>query len=480
MTTLQLWSSIIAVTTLLIFIVAGRRASGAAVAGDDYLTGGRSYGILGITLSAFATSNTAFMYLGAVGAGYSQGLAVIWLILGYLLGELLFFQFFPATINRISHERNPLTIPEYIVSGLIRSEQRLPRRIAGMAVAIFMAVYLIAQFLGVGKTLAVTFELPQSWAVLCSGVLIVALAFAYCVRGGLGASIAANAWQGALMYLCCVFVVLWLLDKQGGFAAALQALRTSRPDLLNPLSGSVWHAALLVLIGGFVASFGSALGLPTLLTRIAVAKDAATAVAMKWGYLALTYSFWLLMSAVGLLLVPLLQSTGDPETVLLEFAKQGSPVVYGIILSGILAATLSTTDSAMLVGAAALSEDIRDASTVSENKRARLRRWAVLLFGATAVVITIVLVPLTNFNVFSLVLFALAGLAGAVGPAFLVTTLGWRSNQRALVGAVLSGLVVALGWAALGWSAQVSEALPAFVVSLLVHWFLSGRTRHGR
>jgi sodium/proline symporter len=179
-------------------------------------------------------------------------------------------------------------------------------------------------------------------------------------------------------------------------------------------------------------------------------------------------------------LVPLLQSTGDPETVLLEFAKQGSPVVYGIILSGILAATLSTTDSAMLVGAAALSEDIRDASTVSENKRARLRRWAVLLFGATAVVITIVLVPLTNFNVFSLVLFALAGLAGAVGPAFLVTTLGWRSNQRALVGAVLSGLVVALGWAALGWSAQVSEALPAFVVSLLVHWFLSGRTRHGR
>ena len=84
---------------IVIGVVASRRGTGTE---SDYILGSRSFGRIFIGLSAGSASASGFLMVGASGSGYAIGLSALVIPIGYFLGDLVFWLFFPARLNRVS------------------------------------------------------------------------------------------------------------------------------------------------------------------------------------------------------------------------------------------------------------------------------------------------------------------------------------------------------------------------------------------
>jgi len=139
------------------------------------------------------------------------------------------------------------------------------------------------------------------------------------------------------------------------------------------------------------------------------------------------------------------------------------PVLVGLILAGIFAATMSTADSLVLSCSAALTHDLLPGKT---DNTALLKLSTVLItFLALALALT------NNQSVFSMVIMAWSGLASAFAPLLIVLCLGGKPTQATSIIAVVVGFGVALGWRLLGFHGVVYEGLPGILAGLMVIFY---------
>lgn len=461
------------------FMLIGLRAGrGMDTASDRFLTGGRNFRTPVIVLSAFATGNTGFMFVGAVGAGYVHGIAGLWLVLAWFTGEWVFWNLFPQRIVARSHRLECVSIPHYIATGASERGSRAVRRVAGAVVALTMVPYLVAQNVAAGKAVSLVLgSTPQQGVLLGAGVCT-AIALLYCLRGGLRSSMMVNAAQGAFILAVAALIASILLVDLGGPAAAVRQITAVKPDAFDPFAV---HGGLLVAVfflGAAVASFGAMLGLPTVLMRLSVAADDRELMRAKWWTLGANYGFWGAMTLLGLLLVAAVPDIADPEQSLFAYARGESPVLLGLVLCGVAALILSTVDGSILVGGSALSDDLLDAQAKSARLRERARHAGLVVFSVTCLALAVLL---ATSSVFEIILFGQGALAGGLGPVFMIVTLGWRTSARALIATIATGIVAAIAWAAAGMAQYASEALPGFASGLVMHWLVMHRLeREGR
>lgn len=441
---------------------------------DEFLTGGGNFKALPVGLSIFATGNTGFMFSGAVGAGYLQGISALWLVLGWYVGEIIFWQYFPKRINRAAHERRSVSIPDYISASVPEAGRRMVQIVCGAVIVFAIAPYIVGQSIAAGKAISATTDIGSQTAVLIGGGTAMAVAVFYCIRGGLRSSITANAIQGAAVVVMAVILLFVILSYLGGPQAAIAKIITERPDAFDPFAINPALIVLATFVGGAVAAFGAMMGLPTGLMRMAVAKNERELRKAKWWYLNVCYGFWGLMCIFGLLLIAAVPDISDPEQSLFIFAREQSPILLGIVLAGIGSLILSTIDGSLMVGGSALSDDIADARHAAAGRRGVYRLVALIGFAAAVLVIAI---QLSTSSVFTVVLFGISAMAGGIGPAFVISTLKLRTDTIPLCATVLTGALVAIVWAAAGLADYASEALPAFVISFAVHWLLMKQTR---
>ena len=142
----------------------------------------------------------------------------------------------------------------------------------------------------------------------------------------------------------------------------------------------------------------------------------------------------------------------------------------GIVVSGIFAASMSSSSSYMIIGASAMAENIfhgllhRKASERQVMMVARITLLVMFIFG-------IVVAFDQNSSIFQVVSYAWAGLGASFGPLIL-TSLYWRrTNKYGAIAGMLSGTATVLIWhnfvKPLGGLFAIYELLPAFIVSLL-------------
>jgi Na+/proline symporter len=182
--------------------------------------------------------------------------------------------------------------------------------------------------------------------------------------------------------------------------------------------------------------------------------------ARAWYYLWFT-AFYFLATGVGLLSRIQL---GDPASFDAELALPTMalellpPVLVGLILAGVFAATMSTADSLILSCSASLTHDLLPH-----------RIEQPLLLKAGTIVIALAALGLAlanNQSVFNLVILAWSGLASAFAPLLIVLCLGRKpGNATSLIG-LFSGLATALVWRWLGWEQYIYEGLPGILVGL--------------
>jgi Na+/proline symporter len=136
------------------------------------------------------------------------------------------------------------------------------------------------------------------------------------------------------------------------------------------------------------------------------------------------------------------------------------PVLVGLILAGIFAATMSTADSLLLSCSAAITHDILPYQIE--------KTWVLKLSTVLITALALVLALSNKQTVFSMVIMAWSGLASAFAPLLLALCLGSRPSQSLSIFAMLTGFSVALVWRLLGWQEMVYEGLPGILVGLLI------------
>lgn len=427
---------------------------------QDYYLASKSISPALAGLSAVATNNSGFMFIGVIGYTYVTGLASIWLMLGWIAGDYLSSTFVHGRLRDATQDTGEVSFAGVLGRWSGENGNKLQAVIAAISL-IFMLAYASAQLVAGGKALHVLFEWP-SWAGAVIGAVLVML---YCFAGGIRASIWTDAVQSFVMIVAMGILLVVAISHLGGISLAI--------DKLNYIEGFMdWFPkdlALPGLLGGllFAISWGfaglSVIGQPHIMVRFMALNEASQMnKARAWYYLWFA-TFYAMATFVGLLSRLYIADTGafDAELALPTMALQLlPPALVGLILAGIFAATISTADSLILSCSSALTHDLLPH---------RVENTRLIKAGTVVITLTALVWALVNKqSVFSLVVMAWSGLASAFAPLLIVLALGAKPDTRASIFAILAGLSVALYWRYIGWHHAVYEGMPGILTGLLI------------
>ena len=147
-------------------------------------------------------------------------------------------------------------------------------------------------------------------------------------------------------------------------------------------------------------------------------------------------------------------------------------LIAGVVLSGILACTMSTSDSQLLAASSSVSNDI-----LIRTLHLNVDKKAALIISRVSLVIIAVIGIFLAWNpdssVFQIVSFAWAGFGASFGPIVLLALFWRRSNRQGAIAGMVTGGVMIFFWKFLvrpiGGIWNIYELLPAFIVALIVN-----------
>ncbi|TLS78338.1 sodium/proline symporter [Mariprofundus erugo] len=423
----------------------------------DYLVAGRSVPAWLAGLSAVATNNSGYMFIGMIGMTYSTGLSSVWLMIGWIAGDLMASLTIMKPLRQVSEMRNVHSfgglLADWHGHGFIHL-----RRITGVLTILFLGAYAAAQLTAGSKALSVLFDWPLSTGALIGGGLVLL----YSYSGGIRASIWTDAAQSFVMLGSMLILMMAAVQTAGTDASIPDALASVSPTYMQWFPGQGWSGALLFVGGWIAAGFGVA-GQPHIVIRYMALDRVENLGRFRIYYYTWFTLFYAATIAVGLMARLLLPDAGsfDAELALPLLSQQLLPApLVGLMLAGLFAATMSTADSLILSCAASFTRDLLPAHKPG---------YAATKLATVAVVIVALLLSLSgNQSVFALVLIAWGLLAAAFAPLLLVLALGWQPSEPVALLAMGCGVVTLLLWRWSGLGSVVYELLPALLVAFSV------------
>ena len=427
---------------------------------QDYYLASHSIPPWLVGLSAVATNNSGYMFIGVIGYTYVTGLASIWLMVGWITGDFLASMFIHRRLRQAAVDTNEASYAGVLGHwGGVRFKAF--QRLAAIISLMFLLSYAAAQLVAGGKALQVLFGWPN-WGGAVLGALLVMV---YCYAGGIRASIWTDAAQSFVMMLAMGLMLYAAVASIGGIEAALQRMG-SVPGYLDwyprdlPFPG-VGGGALFALSWMFAGL--SVIGQPHIMVRFMALKQGRSMVSARAWYYGWYVIFYLMATAVGMLSrIYLPDAAGfDAELALPTMAQHLlPPVLVGLILAGMFAATMSTADSLVLSCSASITHDLLPH---------RVEKPTLLKLATLGITMAALLWALYNRQtVFSLVIMAWSTLASAFAPILIVLALGGRPSQRVYITMLLVGAGTALAWRWAGLQDAVYEGMPGILAGLLV------------
>ncbi len=461
---------IVAISFVLIlaFFMAVGLASGRKATGErkDYYLASSSVRPWLAGLSAVATNNSGYMFIGVIGYTYQTGLASIWLMLGWILGDFVGSTFIHRRLRQVTAETGEASFAG-VIARWHGETFGTWRRIAAVIMVVFLIAYAGAQVSAGGKALEGVLGIdPRAGAISVAVMVLI-----YSIVGGIRASIWTDGAQAIVMMAAMTLLLVTGFMGLGGISGTVEAWR-GVPGFLDLFPDDLLVPGLagigLFILGWLFAGF-SVVGQPHVMVRFMSLNDdrnMGRARAWYYGYFTIFYA---LATGVGMLsriYLPDLASL-DPELALPRMAVELlPPVLVGLILAGIFAATMSTADSLVLSCSAAFTHDLVP----------QRLETSFLLKAATAVSIFIALLLALSESrsVFSLVILAWSTLAAAFAPLLALYALRRRVTEHVAIAMMVVGVSTALFWRfGLGWHDQIYEGLPGIAIPLLFGWLVS-------
>ncbi|MCF0146132.1 MAG: sodium/proline symporter [Eubacterium sp.] len=460
--------------------------------GDFYL-GGRKLGPFVTAMSAEASDMSSYLLMGLPGLAYLTGLAdVTWTAIGLAVGTFLNWLLVAKRLRRYSDRIGAITIPQFF-SERYRDKKNILMLIAAFVIIIFFIPYTGSGFAACGKMFSSLFGIDYHVAMLVSAAVIIV----YTMLGGFLAASMTDLIQSIIMTVALIIILGFGISAAGGMDNVIENAK-ALPGYLNmfqthdPVSGTASPYGFITIISTLAWGLGY-FGMPHILLRfmaieneekLTLSRRVATIwVVVSMGIAIMIGIVGLSMSANGS--IGILEGSAS-ETIIVEISsllsKNGwlAAIIAGIVLSGILAATMSTADSQLLAASSSVSENIFHdvlGIQIDEKKRMLLARISLLIIA----VIGVGIAWNPDSSVFQIVSFAWAGFGAAFGPVMLLALFWRRSNKYGAIAGMIAGGVMIFVWKyavrPLGGVWNIYELLPAFIIAIVVNVIVSLATK---
>ena len=478
---------------LLIGVIFNRQ--GAADTSDGFYIGGRGLGPLVTAMSAEASDMSSYLLMGLPGLAYIAGIAEVgWTAIGLAIGTYLNFLFVARLLRRYSERLGAFTIPDFYSRRYGDNENTLSL-IAALIIIIFFVPYTASGFKAVGTLFNSLFGIEYHLAMIIGAVIIVA----YTTMGGFLAVSTTDLVQSIFMTIALVIIVFFGIDKAGGIGAVIDNAK-ALPGYLNIFQGydvttnSASSYGLLSICSTLAWGLGY-FGMPHILLRFMAIRNEkelvlSRRIAAVWVVLSMGIAVFIGIIGYSVSLtgaIPMLNgSSAESETIVIQMANLMSQHSFifalagGIILAGILAATMSTADSQLLAAASSVSEDLMQSfGRIKLSQQGKMIAARATVIGIACIAIILAWNP--NSSVFRVVSFAWAGFGATFGPTMLLALFWRRSNRNGALAGLLAGGIMIFVWkfgiARLGGVFSIYELLPAFLIALAADVIVSLATK---
>ena len=449
---------------------------------SDFYLGGRTLGPYVTAMSAEASDMSSYLLMGLPGLAYLSGLADVgWTIIGLAAGTYLNWLFTAKRLRRYTHVTGSFTLPQFF-SKRFRDERSVLSAIAAVIIIIFFIPYTASGFAACGKLFSSLFGINYMGAMIVSAIVIVG----YTAAGGFLAASMTDFVQGIIMTIALLFVLIFATVSAGGIDAVMQNAK-ELPGYLNMTAtyvektGEAAPYNLLKIITTVSWGLGY-FGMPHILLRFMAIDNEknlkiSRRVASIWVVVAMAIAVAIGVTGRGLSNAGLVDqlSGNSTETIIVRIADLLShygilpALMAGLVLSGILASTMSTADSQLLAASSSVSENIlREALRlkISEKKSMLAARITVVAIAVLGVIIA----RNPDSSVFGIVSFAWAGFGASFGPLVICSLFWKRTTFPGAVSGMIAGGVMVFVWKylikPLGGVFGVYELLPAFIVGI--------------
>ena len=466
---------------------------GATTTSDGFYIGGRSLGPIVTAMSAEASDMSSYLLMGLPGLAYIAGLAeVTWTAVGLSIGTYLNFLLVAKLLRRYSEKIGAFTIPDFYARRY-RDDKHILSCIAAIIILVFFIPYTASGFKAVGTMFNSLFGFDYHVAMIVGALIIIA----YTTLGGFLAVSTTDLVQSIFMSIALVIIVFFGIDKAGGLGVVIDNAK-ALPGYLNLTQG---YDASTGTAGSFgIFSIVSTLawglgyfGMPHILLRFMGIRNEdeltlSRRIAFVWVVISMAVAFFIVVIGYSVSLagdIPMLTTSSESETVIIQLANLMSQngfifaLFAGIILSGILAATMSTADSQLLAAASSVSQDlVQEFMGIKLSTRQQMKAARLTVIAIAAIAVILAWNP--NSSVFRVVSFAWAGFGAAFGPQMLLALFWRRSNKQGAIAGMIAGAAMVFIWkfgiAPLGGWLAIYELLPAFLISLAANVIVSNMT----
>ena len=470
----------------LVFFFKSKNQSGE----KDYFLGGRSMGPWVTAMSAQASDMSGWLLMGFPGSILAFGMGKVWIGIGLALGTALNWIIVAKRLRRFSKAADDsITLPQYLTNRFASSSPVL-KVVCAIIFLVAFTVYVASAF-NAGTTVFCAvlpwFADHKQLAML----IFAAIILVYTFMGGYKAVCWTDFFQGLLMLVALLAVPIIMFafgnfDNQytSAFADGVTAFNS------NPFTAS-WQD----IASGLGWGLGY-FGMPHILVRFMAIKKSSmvkksSTVAIIWviltlgaaiviAFLARTY-----LLADGGSLAESLLPAGIQQNIFIEIVNDIFPGFFaGIILSAIIAASMSTADSQLLVASSSFTSDIYKPlirkNKASDKELLWVGRIVVLLVTVVGLIIAMSGLNSTSSwasNIMAMVENAWGLFGAAFGPVVILSLFWKRFNYAGAVAGILAGAIADIAWLVLFTSTVtdsvicntgVYEILPGFIAGAIV------------
>ena len=465
---------------------------------ENYFLGGRSLGPWVAAMSAEASDMSGWLLMGLPGVAYWFGLAdAFWTALGLAIGTYVNWLIVAKRLRNYSQVAgNSITVPDFF-SNRFKENKKIILGIASIFIFLFFTVYASSCFVTCGKLFETLFGFNYHVMLIIGAIFVVA----YTVIGGFLAESVSDFMQAIVMVTALIVMIIVGVVNAGGFGAVIDNAKNipgffSLTSMANPTTIDGVQASILgVPLFGEASAYGfltiistmawglGYFGVPQVLLRFMAIRDAgeikrSRIIATSWCVISLAAA--VMIGLIGRTLFPVnetLATKSGAESILIVMSTTYLPLILaGLIMAGILAATISSSDSYLLIASSALSVNLYK-GIVKKGKETDEKEvmWISRIVLVAIAIVGIIIAWDENSVIFSLVSFAWAGFGATFGPIMLFSLFWKRTTRAGAIAGMITGGVSVFVWelvltkflAASFPIFGIYELLPAFILSAI-------------
>ena len=467
-------------------------AKRASESSDNFLIGGRSLGPWVTAMAAEASDMSGWLLMGLPGVAYWFGLSdALWTGIGLFIGTYLNWLFVARRLRNYSQVAgNAITIPDFI-SNRFRENNKIILIIAALFILVFFSVYAASCFVTVGKLFSTLFGIKYVYMMIAGALFVVLYTFV----GGFLAESASDFMQGIVMIIALSAVAIVGTISAGGVSAIIENAKSipgfleffgiAQPVVENGvqqigqngkvLFGEAGNYGFLTVISTLSWGLGY-FGMPHVLIKFMAIRNPdemgrSRRIAVVWCAISLFAA--ISIGIIGRVLLPnaLLTQSDSEKIFILLSTDFFVPFIAGIVMAGILAATISSSDSYLLMAASAFSKNIYQGifrKDASDKTVLYITRVTLVIIAIIAMIIALD----ENSIIFKVVSFAWAGFGATFGPIILFSLFWKRVTRSGAIAGMITGGSLVFIWNLLikpiGGIFGIYELFPAFVASCIV------------